>query len=69
VAIARVLRDLGLTQGRGCDFRVTGECVNGERRSTYALALTRHADEVITGQADDIERRAEAGPFPFRGTH
>lgn len=66
VAIARVLRGLGLTQGRGCDFRVTGTYQRGERIGTYVLALTRHADETITAHADEIERLTGQGPFPFR---
>ncbi|MFD6941334.1 hypothetical protein ACFWAP_34935 [Streptomyces goshikiensis] len=66
VAIARALRGLGLTQGRGCDFRVAGEYRNGERVGTYVLALTRHADETIAAKADEIERLTGEGPFPFR---
>ncbi|MFC8887546.1 hypothetical protein [Streptomyces cinereoruber] len=66
VAIARVLRALGLTQGRGCDFRIEGAYRNGERTGTYVLVLTRHADEVIAAHADDVERlTAEAG-WAFR---
>ena len=45
VAVARVLRDLGLTQGPGKDFRVDGEYRGGERIGTWVLVLTRHADE------------------------
>ncbi|MFB7574690.1 hypothetical protein [Streptomyces sp. NPDC056165] len=66
VAIARVLRDLGLTQGRGCDFRVTGEYRNGERIGTYVLPLTRHADEVIAEHADEIERLTAETGWAFR---
>ncbi|MEU2487080.1 hypothetical protein ABZ593_21035 [Streptomyces sp. NPDC012617] len=64
VVIARVLRSLGLTQGG--DFRVTGDYRNGERIGTYVLPLTRHADETITANADEIERLAAESPFPFR---
>ncbi|MFE7214578.1 hypothetical protein ACFU93_32480 [Streptomyces sp. NPDC057611] len=66
VAIARVLRDLGLTQGRGCDFRVTGDYRNGERIGTYVLSLTRHADEVIAEHADEIERLSDETGWAFR---
>ncbi|MEU2264984.1 hypothetical protein ABZ568_00720 [Streptomyces olindensis] len=67
VAIARVLRRLGLTQGKGGDFRVTGDYRNGERIGTYVLTLSRHADEVIAEHADDIERwAAEDGGWSFR---
>ncbi|WP_019061733.1 hypothetical protein [Streptomyces prunicolor] len=56
VAIARALRRLGLDQGRGGDFRVTGEYRNGERICTYVVTLTQHADETIAEHADDVER-------------
>ena len=65
VAVARVLRDLGLTQGPGKDFRVDGEYRIGERIGTWVLVLTRHADEMIAARADDIEARLADGPFPF----
>jgi hypothetical protein len=64
VAIARILRGLGLAQGD--DFRVTGEYRNGERIGTYVLTLTRHADETIAANADEIERLAGECPYPFR---
>ncbi|MGA5497744.1 hypothetical protein ACPCSP_25610 [Streptomyces cinereoruber] len=66
VAIARVLRGLGLTQGRGCDFRVEGDYRNGERIGTYVLVLTRHADETIAAHADDIERLTGESGWAFR---
>ncbi|WP_406178048.1 hypothetical protein [Streptomyces canus] len=67
VAIARALRRLGLAQGRGGDFRVTGEYRNGERIRTYVVTLTRHADETIAKHADDIERWvSEDGGWAFR---
>ncbi|MFF5968216.1 hypothetical protein ACFY64_31735 [Streptomyces collinus] len=66
VAIARVLRDLGLTQGRGGDFRVTGEYRNGERIGTYVLLLGSHADEVVAENADEIERMVGETGFAFR---
>ncbi|MGW1989615.1 hypothetical protein [Embleya sp. NPDC001921] len=68
VAIARILRDhLGLTQGRGGDFRVRGEYNSaGERLYTYVVTYTREVDELIATHADDIERWSKDGPFPFR---
>ncbi|WP_199570564.1 hypothetical protein [Streptomyces murinus] len=66
VAIARVLRSLDLAQGRGGDFRITGEYRNGERIGTYVLPLTRHADETVAAHADEIERLAAETGFPFR---
>ncbi|WP_030236877.1 hypothetical protein [Streptomyces sp. NRRL S-350] len=66
VALARVLRSLGLTQGKGGDFRVTGEYRNGERIGTFALLLTRRADEVATEHADEIEKLANEDGFSFR---
>ncbi|MEU7323373.1 hypothetical protein ABZ682_22900 [Streptomyces griseoviridis] len=66
VAIARILRGLGLTQGRGGDFRVTGEYRNGERVGTYVLLLGRRADETVAEHADDIERLAGETGFAFR---
>ncbi|WP_228980183.1 DUF3560 domain-containing protein [Streptomyces sp. DH12] len=67
VAIARALRRLGLTQGRGKDFRVEGEYRDGERVATYVLTLTQHADETVAAHADDIERWAsEDGGWSFK---
>ncbi|MER6632234.1 hypothetical protein ABT301_29140 [Streptomyces sp. NPDC000987] len=65
-AIARILRGLGLTQGKGCDFRVTGDYRNGERIGTFVVVLTRHADEVIAEHADEIERLSAESGWPFR---
>ncbi|MFG3287299.1 hypothetical protein ACGF3G_00555 [Streptomyces sp. NPDC048179] len=66
VAIARILRGLGLTQGRGGkDFSVTGFYVNGERRHTYVVAYSRHAEEVIAAHADEIEAAANAAGWCF----
>ncbi|MFJ3249110.1 DUF3560 domain-containing protein [Streptomyces sp. NPDC086782] len=66
IAIARALRRLGLTQGKGKDFRVEGQYRNGERISTYVLTLTQHADETIAAHADDIERwTSEDGGWAF----
>jgi hypothetical protein len=66
VAIARVLRGLGLTQGRGQDFRVEGAYRNGERIGTHVLSLTRSADETIAEHADEIERLAAETGFVIR---
>ncbi|MXM69192.1 hypothetical protein GR925_38840, partial [Streptomyces sp. HUCO-GS316] len=66
VAIARELRRLGLEQGRGKDFRIAGHYENGERRYTYVLLLTRHADETVAANADRIEEWTAASGFPFR---
>jgi hypothetical protein len=67
VAIARILRGLGLTQGRGGkDFRVGGEYRNGERQYTYVVAYSRRAEEVIAAHADEIEARADEAGFSFR---
>jgi DNA-binding PadR family transcriptional regulator len=66
VAIARVLRDLGLTQGPGNDFRMEGAYRNGERIGTYVLVLGRHAEEVIAEHADAIEAQAGAAGYAFR---
>lgn len=67
IAIARALRRLGLTQGRGKDFRVEGRYnKSGERVATYVLTLNQHADETIAAHADDIERwAAEDGGWSF----
>ncbi|MEU6628413.1 hypothetical protein ABZ905_08975 [Streptomyces parvus] len=64
VAIARVLRSLGLTQG--ADFRVTGDYRNGERTGTYVLVLSGKARDLIAAQADEIERLSAETPYPFR---
>ncbi|WTW95432.1 hypothetical protein OG216_19515 [Streptomycetaceae bacterium NBC_01309] len=64
VAIARILRGLGL--GQGSDFRVAGTYRNGERIGTHVLALTEHADLTIAAYADEIEQRSKEGPFEFR---
>ncbi|MER6367381.1 DUF3560 domain-containing protein [Streptomyces mirabilis] len=67
IAIARALRRLALTQGKGKDFRVDGDYNKaGERVRTYVLTLTRHADETVAAHADDIERWAsEDGGWSF----
>lgn len=68
VAIARILRDLGLKQGN--DFRVRGQYQgtgqNRERIGTYVAALTGAADQVIADHADEIERLASEAGHSFR---
>ncbi|MFI9418045.1 DUF3560 domain-containing protein [Streptomyces werraensis] len=66
-AIARALRRLGLTQGKGKDFRVEGEYNEArERVATRVLLLTRHADETVAARADDIEQwTSEDGGWSF----
>jgi hypothetical protein len=66
VAIARVLRGLGLTQGHGGkDFSVAGYYRNGERQYTYVVIYSRHAEEVIAAHADEIEDAANKAGFHF----
>ena len=60
VAIARVLRGLGLVQGS--DFRVVGA-----RTATHAIVLSRKADKVIADNADHIEELVKLdGGWVFR---
>ncbi|MDH6489628.1 DUF6884 domain-containing protein [Streptomyces sp. SAI-127] len=66
VAIARELRRLGLKQGRGGDFTVAGDYVNGERRFTYVTLYRREAEVLVAERADEIEERTANGPFPFK---
>ncbi|MFJ3545440.1 hypothetical protein ACIPQH_25130 [Streptomyces rubiginosohelvolus] len=65
IAVARELRRLGLQQGPGKDFRVTGHVVKGERRHTSVLLLTANARQVVADRADDLEAWTAASPFPF----
>ncbi|MDA5279873.1 hypothetical protein [Streptomyces sp. Isolate_45] len=65
VAIARVLRELGLQQGRSKDFRIIGLYVNGERDHTHVVLLSREAENVVAANADRIEERTGRGPYPF----
>lgn len=68
VAIARVLRGLGLKQGT--DFRVKGQYrgtgANRERIGTYVAVSTAHADQLIADHADQIEELSAASGCPFR---
>lgn len=63
VAIARVLRDLGLKQGY--DFRVVGDYRRGERYATRIKMYSRRADTVIRDHADEIEEATAQTGFPF----
>jgi hypothetical protein len=63
VLIARILRGLGLNQGR--DFRVAGRYANGERRYSFVYTLNTAAERVLAGNADEIERLADEGNMPF----
>jgi hypothetical protein len=64
-AVARALRDLGLKQGKGKDFRVAGHYQRGERRSTYVVVLNTAAEQTIADNADLIEHRTEIQGYPF----
>lgn len=69
VAIARVLRSLGLEQGK--DFRVRGQYqgtgANRERIGTYVAVYTNAADQVVADNADRIEELVKQdGGFAFR---
>lgn len=66
-ALARTLKRLGLVQGKGRDFRVTGRYNrHGERLATYALVLNRRAENLIAEHADRIETELALTSFPFR---
>lgn len=69
VAVARVLRGLGLVQGT--DFKVAGEYrgsgLNRERVGTYVVIYNAAADKVVADNADAIEAATLAdGGFAFR---
>lgn len=69
VAIARVLRGLGLKQGS--DFRVKGQYqgtgANRERIGTYVAVYSAHGDQVVADNADRIEELVQQdGGFAFR---
>ena len=65
MAIARILRDMGLRQGNGKDFTVRGFERNGERFGTMVVPLTRAANDLIDARADEIESASEEAGFPF----
>lgn len=64
VAVARVLRGLGLKQGE--DFRVTGFYQNRERVGTYVIVFNKAADELVADKADEIVRLTGEAGFAFR---
>ena len=63
VAIARVLRGLGLKQGS--DFRVKGEYKGGERIGTRVAAFSRTATQTVADNADSIEQLAAEAGYHF----
>ncbi len=63
VAIARVLRGLGLKQGS--DFTVKGEYKCGQRTSTYVLVTGVNARQVAANNADLIEQLSAEAGFTF----
>lgn len=63
-AIARVLKELGLKQGK--DFRVRGQYEKGERVGTHVIFYTRFAERVAVDNADRIETKVQQdGGFVF----
>lgn len=64
VAVARVLRGLGLKQGE--DFRVTGFYQSRQRTGTFVILFNRYADKLVSDRADDIERLTSEAGYPFR---
>lgn len=64
VAIARVLRGLGLKQG--LDFTVRGSYINGERIGTTAHLFSQHVRTLVADHADEIEAAVQLdGGFVF----
>lgn len=63
VAIARVLRGLGLKQG--LDFGVRGEWKNGERVGTRVAVFGRPANQLVADNADLIEQLSGDAGFHF----
>lgn len=63
VAIARVLRNLGLKQGH--DFSVRGHYVAGERRGTDVFLHGGHARQTVISFADEIEDLVSEAGFAF----
>lgn len=64
VAVARVLRGLGLKQGE--DFRVTGFYQMRERIGTCVIVFNKAADQLIADNADEIVRLTGEAGFAFR---
>lgn len=63
VAIARVLRGLGLKQG--LDFGVRAERKNGERIGTRVAVFGRTANQTVADNANVIEQQAGDAGFHF----
>ncbi|AKA61728.1 hypothetical protein SEA_YDN12_61 [Streptomyces phage YDN12] len=63
VAVARVLRGLGLKQG--LDFGVRGERKNGERIGTRVAVFGQRANQIVADNANVIERAAADAGFHF----
>lgn len=63
VAIARVLRGLGLKQG--LDFGVRAERKNGERIGTRVAVFGRTANQTVADNANEIEQQAGDAGFHF----
>lgn len=64
VAIARVLRGLGLKQG--LDFTVRGSYTNGERTGTTAYLFGQRVRTLVADHADEIEAAVQLdGGFVF----
>lgn len=63
VAVARVLRGLGLKQG--LDFRIRAERKNGERIGTRVAVFGAEANQTVADNADKIEQQAGDAGFHF----
>jgi len=63
VAVARVLRGLGLKQG--LDFGVRAERKNGERIGTRVAVFGQQANQTVADNADAIERATADAGFHF----
>ncbi|ALY07311.1 hypothetical protein SEA_MAIH_61 [Streptomyces phage Maih] len=63
VAIARVLRGLGLKQG--LDFGVRAERKNGERIGTRVAVFGQRANQIVADNANAIEQQAGDAGFHF----
>jgi hypothetical protein len=65
VAIARILKDTGLTQGHAGDFCVRGFYRRGERIGTMVVLFNRGANETVAANADTIARASEEAGWVF----
>lgn len=69
VSVARVLRGLGLKQGKdfSCKGEYRGRGLDRERVGTYVVIYNRDAEQVVADNADAIEQRTQQdGGFSFR---